>query len=716
MAVPQDVSCQTDAIWQQIAQARPALNPQIVIRRQRYADEIWYLLQDPISERHFRLSPEAYHLIDRFNGERSLEEIWQAAQNRWQDPPSQSDFIRLLMQLQGVGALQEGAASEPLKLLERRKKPRQWLMQLRNPLSLRLPLWDPDKLLDRLLPLVQPMIGRTGLVIWLLLVVGGLLQAAVHWQEISFNITSQLLSAQNLALMGLAYFLMKALHELAHGIAVKHWGGEVHQVGVLFLALIPMPYVDASAASGFAERRARMAVGAAGIMVELALACMALWLWLATEQGLVSALAYNMMLIGGVSTLLVNGNPLLKFDGYYVFSDLLDIPNLSTRSNRYLGYLVQYYLFGLTDSESPANSSWERGWFLCYGIAAFCYRIFILLTIALFVAERYPVVGKLLALWALVGMLAIPVVKQFKFLLTSKRLANRRPRAMLVTGAIVAGVSVLLFLLPAPHATQAQGVVMPPEGAEVRAGAEGRVVRLLVSTDTPVAKNQPLIELSDPFQQTKVESLQGRVRELYLEYKALKGGHENVQAEMLQDEIALVEADLARQRLKIEALTVRSPSAGRFYLQQPDDLPGSYLDQGALIGYVIDQELPLVRVAVAQQDIGLIRQSTLAVGARYAARPGETLPVRLGQSVPESQQHLPSPVLGSAGGGPFPLHPLDEDGTRPLEPIFELLLYPEIPLERLGERVVVRFDHGAEPLGWQWYRTLRQLFLMRLSL
>ncbi|MCU7810769.1 MAG: peptidase M50, partial [Candidatus Thiodiazotropha sp. (ex Notomyrtea botanica)] len=348
MSVPQEAASQTDAIWQQIAQARPALNPQIVIRRQRYADEIWYLLQDPISERHFRLSPEAYHLIDRFNGTRSLEEIWQSAQNRWQDPPSQSDFIRLLMQLQGVGTIQEGAASEPLKLLERRKKPRQWLMQLRNPLSLRLPLWDPDKLLDRLLPLVQPLICRTGLVIWLLLVLGSLLQAGVHWQEISLNITSQLLSAQNLVLMGLAYLLMKALHELAHGIAVKHWGGEVHQVGVLFLALIPMPYVDASAASGFAERRARVAVGAAGILVELALACLALWLWLATEQGLVSALAYNMMLIGGVSTLLVNGNPLLKFDGYYVFSDLLDIPNLSTRSNRYLGYLVQHYLFGLT--------------------------------------------------------------------------------------------------------------------------------------------------------------------------------------------------------------------------------------------------------------------------------------------------------------------------------------------------------------------------------
>ncbi|MCU7877992.1 MAG: peptidase M50, partial [Candidatus Thiodiazotropha sp. (ex Lucinoma borealis)] len=138
--------------------------------------------------------------------------------------------------------------------------------------------------------------------------------------------------------------------------------------------------------------------------------------------------------------------------------------------------------------------------------------------------------------------------------------------------------------------------------------------------------------------------------------------------------------------------------------------------QGELIGYVLDSSRPVIRVAVSQQDIGLVRQSTQAVDARYAARPEQPLPVKLHRDTPESQQRLPSPALGTKGGGEFPLHPQDEDGTRPLEAVFIIQLQMDLPIERLGERVIVRFEHQAQPLGWQWYRSLRQLFLKRFNL
>ncbi|MCU7838808.1 MAG: peptidase M50 [Candidatus Thiodiazotropha sp. (ex Troendleina suluensis)] len=715
MGTPQPNASAT-TLWQQIAGARPSLNPQIVIRRQLYQGETWYLLQDPISERHFRLSPQAYQLISRFNGERSIETLWQSAQEQLQHPPEQDAFIQLLMQLKGGGALMESPESEALKILERRKQPRQWLQQLRNPLSLRLPLWDPDRVLNALMPMVQPLFSRIGMVLWMLLVLSGVLQTALHWNEITQNITSQLLSADNLFLMGLTYLLMKLFHEAAHAFTTKRWGGEVHQIGVLFLALIPMPYVDASASSGFAERRARVAVGAAGIMAELLLASLALWLWLATGPGWVNAAAYNMMLIGGASTLLVNGNPLLKFDGYYVFSDLIDIPNLSTRANRYLGYLLQHYLFGLEDAASPAHTNWERGWFLFYGFAAFFYRIFILLTIMLFVAESYPLVGKAIALWALIGMVILPLAKQIKFLLTSKRLANRRVRALLVTSLSSAGLLLALFVLPAPHATRAEGVILPPEGAEIRTGTEGEVVGLLADPDTVVKPNQPLVALADPFLQASLKRLRGRMNELRVEHEALVSERETVKAGILLEEIHLVETEMAQKQAQAKRLMLRSPASGTFLVQQPGDLPGSFVKQGALIGYVLDNSRPVIRVAVSQQDIGLVRQSTQAVDARYAARPEQPLPVKLHRDTPESQQRLPSPALGTKGGGEFPLHPQDEDGTRPLEAVFNIQLQMDLPIERLGERVIVRFEHQAQPLGWQWYRSLRQLFLKRFNL
>jgi putative peptide zinc metalloprotease protein len=705
-----------ESLWQRIAGARPRLNPHIVIRRQFYQGELWYLLQDTISERHFRLTPGAYQLISRFDGARTLETIWQQAQQSMGHAPEQQAFIRLLMQLKGAGVLMEGPESEALKLLERRKQQRPWLRQLRNPLSLRLPLWDPDKALNKLMPWVRPLFSRIGMGLWLLLVLSGLLQAMVHWQAISGNVTSQLLATDNLLLMGTVYLLMKLFHEAAHGFVTKHWGGEVHQVGVLLLALIPMPYVDASAANGFSEQRARMAVGAAGVMAELLLATLGLWLWLATGPGWLNAAAYNMMLIGGLSTLLVNGNPLLRFDGYYIFADLIDIPNLSIRANRYLGYLLQRYLFGLEDADSPAQSDWERGWFFSYGISAFFYRLFVLFVIILFVAERYPLVGQAIALWALAGLVVLPLVRQINFLFTSQRLAKRRKRALLVTTLIIGLLSMILFVVPAPYATYAEGIVLPPEGSEVRAGAHGELARLLAQPDGHVTQDQPLAAMEDPFLQTDLKRLAGRLHALRAEHVSLVSGHKDVKAEILLDEIGLVETEIAQKQEQAARLKLRSPAEGTFVVQQPGDLPGRFLHQGDLIGYVLDDRQAEVRVAISQEAIGLVRHATQAVEARYANRPAETVPIKLLREIPESRQRLASPALGSLGGGEFTLHPEDKDGMRPLEAVFELRLQLERPIARLGERIIVQFEHHPLPLGWQWYRSLRQMFLKRFNL
>ncbi|PVV21239.1 MAG: hypothetical protein B6D78_08475, partial [gamma proteobacterium symbiont of Ctena orbiculata] len=618
-----------EALWQRIAGARPRLNPQISIRRQLYRKELWYLLQDPIGERHFRLTPAAYQIVSRFDGKQTLEVIWQQAQRHLSQPPQLEDFIRLLIQLQGGGALVDNRESEALKLLERRKQPRQWLRQLRNPLSLRIPLWDPDRLLNGLMPMLRPLFSRFGMALWMLVVLSGLLQLALNWPLIADNVTSQLLSAENLLLMAAVYLLMKLFHEAAHGVATKHWGGEVHQVGVMLLALIPMPYVDASAANGFSERRARIAVGAAGIMTELLLASLGLWLWLATAPGWVNAAAYNMMLIGGLSALLINGNPLLRFDGYYVLSDLIDIPNLSTRANRYLGYLLQHYLFGVDETRSPTQSDWERGWFIFYGITAFFYRLFILVTIMFLVAERYPLVGGIIALWALIGMVIMPLVGQIKFLFTSRQLAKRRTRALLSVASISVLLVLSLFVVPAPHATFVEGVVLPPDGSEIRAGAQGEVVELLAQPDTHVSAGQPLLVMEDPYLETELKRLAAQQRELMAEYEVLVSSHEMVRADILRQELSLVEKEISRKRTLAANLTLHSPVAGLLLVQQPGDLPGRFLHQGDLVGYVFDNHQAEVSVAVSQEAIGLVRRSAETVQARYANRPGELLPVKV---------------------------------------------------------------------------------------
>jgi putative peptide zinc metalloprotease protein len=498
-------------------------------------------------------------------------------------------------------------------------------------------------------------------------------------------------------------------------LATRVWGGEVHETGVLLLALMPIPYVDASSASAFPEKQRRMLVGAAGMLVEMFLAALALFLWLYTEPGLVRALAFNIMLIGGVSTLLFNGNPLLRFDGYYVFADAIGMPNLSTRATRYLGYLVQRYLFGVAGLVSPASDADERSWLLGYGVLAFGYRVFIMVAIVLFVAEAYPFVGLVMAIWASTTLLVMPVIKQAKFVLTAPRLQRKRVRAVTTSTALLAALAGFLLGVPLPLSTLAEGVVTPPDHSEIRAGGDGVIVRLVARPDTPVVKGEPLIETEDPFLQTELRILQARLRELMTEQHALRATGKQVKAAILDEEIKILQTDIASTREQVNALLIRSPADGIFLVEQARDLPGRFVRQGDRLGYVADLENPTVRVAIAQADIGLVRTDTTSASVRLAERLDRSLPAMIERHAPAAVSQLPSPALGPLGGGPFAVDRSDPDGVSAAEEVFEVELTLPVEVSHLGERVYVRFDHGSEPLAWQWYRRFRQLFLKRFS-
>src|SRR6185503_10544121 len=193
-------------------------------------------------------------------------------------------------------------------------------------------------------PAVAPFWSWWGGLVWLAVVAPAAVHLAVHWTDFSHGVLDRLLTPQNLGMMWLLFPLIKTLHELGHATATKAFGREVHDLGVMLLVVTPVPYVDASAAWAFPGKWRRIAVGAAGMAVELVLASLALYVWLAVEPGLVRALAFHVIVIAGISTLVFNANPLLRYDGYYILADLLEIPNLRARANRYLGYLGERYL------------------------------------------------------------------------------------------------------------------------------------------------------------------------------------------------------------------------------------------------------------------------------------------------------------------------------------------------------------------------------------
>jgi putative peptide zinc metalloprotease protein len=704
-------------LWYRVADLRPTLRRHTEIHKHVYRGEPCYVLSDQSSGRTHQFSPSAHHFIALMDGKRSVEEIWDLTEQALgDDAPTQEDAIQLLAQLHGADLLRSETPPDTRELFRRyqtrqSKKIRQRFL---NPLSIRIPLIDPDQALERWMLILRPLFGWVGLAVWLATVATALVLAGSHRPDLTENFVDRILTAQNLFYIWLIYPVVKMLHELGHAFAAKRGGCEVHDMGIMLLALIPIPYVDASTTASLPDKYQRMFVAAAGIMVEVFIASLALFLWLAIEPGLVRVFAFNVILIGGVSTVIFNGNPLLRFDGYYILADALGIPNLASRSQQYLGYLFRHYAGGITDARSPAIDASERFWLCGYAIASNTFRIGVLFGIILFVAGKFFVIGVILAIWAAATQLLFPLVKGIDFLLENPELRGHRTRAFSITGSFLAGIGLLLFAAPYPLHTQTEGVIWAPEHSEVRAEADAFILRLIATPDSVVGIGDPLLETEDPRLAAQVQILAAQLTESKAKYQSLRSVKQ-VEADIVLEEIEAIEANLALAQERLDSLIIRSPANGTFLVDRPQDLVGRYVHHGDLIGFVGDLSRGTIRIAVTQDNIGLIRRQTEGVQIRLADRPTKLLQATINRESPSATHRIPSAVLGTMGGGRLAIDPSDQTGTQTLEQVFHIELASEEPVDRLGGRAYVRIEHGTEPLGRQWYRRLRQLFLRQFN-
>jgi putative peptide zinc metalloprotease protein len=486
-------------------------------------------------------------------------------------------------------------------------------------------------------------------------------------------------------------------------------------MGVMLLTLIPAPYVDASSSAMIASKWRRALVAAAGMIVELAAAAVAMRVWLDAEPGLVRSLAYDALFTASVSTLIFNGNPLLRFDAYYILSDLVEVPNLASRAQRYYLYLIQRYVFGASDAQDPVMGRGERFWFAVYAPASFAYRMFTLTGIALFVAAKYFVVGAVLALWMLGVAIVWPLIKGARFVLISPALTPVRARAMAATLAGILAIAALVAYAPIPNATVTRGLVWIPEGARVAPRSSGRIEALLATPGATVKTGDALFRLDDPLIAAKRAKAEAKLDEIEARLFAAEA------VSPFDAQVLRRERDVAREELNDFArqqddLIVRSPTDGVFVVPDALDLVGGFAKRGQPIGYVMASRAPTIRAVVPENEIEFVRDRTKSVAVRFDESPWVQIDgVSVERQTPKSTRKLPSPALSAANGGPFTLDAsAKEEGTM-LEPVFEIEIVasPDISVERWGQRVWVRFDHGASPLAERLYRAARQIFLDR---
>jgi putative peptide zinc metalloprotease protein len=701
--------------WYRLRKLKPRLRGHVQIHRHEYRGEAWYVIEDRVGAKHQRFNFASWRVIHLMDGRRDMDALWDAVSaDLNDDTPTQDDIIRLLGQLHGADLAQMDITPDVAELFERRGKQqrRKWMGRIANPVALKVPLFDPDALLDRLAKAWRPWLGARAVVLWLLLVVPALLLLPAHWRELSGNLNERLLAADNLLMLALLFPLTKIVHELAHGLACKRWGGEVHETGVMLLALYPVPYVDVSSASAFVGKWQRALVGAAGMLAELALAAVAFYAWLLLEPGVARAVAYNVAVLCSLTTLFFNANPLLRYDGYYILADLIEIPNLGTRANKYWQYLAERFVFGVRNAQAPLATPGERRWFTGYAPLSYVYRLFVSIAIALIVAQQFFVIGVLIGLWTVLQSVAWPIFKGLRTLFTGAQFADRVAR---VRGVLIGGLgllALLLFVLPLPHHTHAEGVLWLPERSILRAQSPGFAHQLLAEPGELLRNGQPVLASVEPGLAARIDAQRARVEEVGVQHWAA-WSRSPALAQQTEQELAREQAVLQRLETEAEGLTLRSGVAGALLLDKPEDLPGRWLKKGEVVGYVRSGDAPLVRLVVPQSEVDAVRLDTRAVQVRIAQGLAGPWPAQLTRGVPAAVRELPSAALGAKGGGAALSDPRDDTGRATLESVFEfeLSLPPEVPHEYLGSRVYVRFEHGAEPVGHRIWRATRRAFL-----
>lgn len=714
--------------WYRVAQMRPRLLTSVQVYRQFFRGKMWYVLENPTNNKYSRISSEAHHFIGLLDGKRTVDEVWHICNEQLGDmAPTQGELIQLLGQLYSSNLLYAELASDTESLFNRYQSriKRQIQGFASNLLFVRIPLYDPEHFLNRWVSIFGKAFTPAGFLVWLGVILTGLYFVISNAGELVYQ-SKDVLAPENIFLLYLSMVFIKVLHEFGHAFACKKFGqyngndGRVHVMGVMFLVFVPLPYVDASSAWAFKRKRHRAIVGMTGVMVELFLAAVAAVVWANTSTGTLHIIAYNVIFIASVSTLIFNGNPLLRFDAYYVLSDVLEIPNLSQRSKNFIYYLVKRFVWGLKKLRTPAHTLGESIWFGFYGIASMVYRIFICVRILLFLNNRLPeelfILVPIFAAAAIITWVFVPVGKFIHYLFAGNELARDRGRAVSATLGTLALLVVLLGLIRFNDYCRIEGIVEPVDLSVVHMKTDGFVSGYMPSGQIVNTESDPLIIADNHKLRAEHKAMLAERNSLEIK-RRIAETKEIAAAQMYAEQVAAMDQRVSRVAQEIQWLDLRSEFAGKWVSPEIERAKGMYLSRGERVGYVADLGQLRIRATAKQKTAAmLIEQSYDDVEIRVKGSPVQLVKGTREQIFPAGQQVLPSQALGYAVGGSMATQARDPQGIRSAEMFFEVRIRPH-PSDTVklltGQRVIVRLRTKPKPLAVQWWHSLRQLFQRR---
>jgi len=580
--------------------ARPIplrMRPDLQVREQRHAGQTWWVVKEPIGLTYARLRNEEYAVLRMLDGRSSLEEIKgrferEFAPRRIATTELQA-YLGTLHRGGLVTALGTGQGEELLRRADERRRRRR-LARWTNVLSIRFRGVDPERFLTALSPLAGWIFSPAAALLSLLLCLSAVTLIAVEFDTFRSRLPAfhEFFQIQHAGWLLLALAGTKVLHELGHGLACKRFGGECHEMGLMLLVFTPCLYCNVTDAWMLPSKWQRAAIAAAGMYVELTLAAVATLLWWWSEPGTLNYFCLAVMFICSVSTLLLNGNPLMRYDGYFILSHLTETPNLAQQARGVLLAELSRRCLGLPLWQDRLLPSRRRGLLALYAAASTVYRCVVLFSILWFLErafERYDlqVLGRLLVIAAAATIVGVPLWGLWRFFRVPGRLSQVK-RGRLTIAAAIAGLLAAAAFVPLPCRVYAPLTIQPRDARRVYVTVPGILVETRVRPGDEVADGDVLAVLRNDDLEVELAELRGRHEEQRLHVQALerqRAGNPAVAAQIPAAAAALqdIQARLASRQEDHDRLTLRAPAAGT--VLPPPRVPARREERGVLPGW-----------------------------------------------------------------------------------------------------------------------------------
>jgi len=585
----------------------PRLRPGLHFTPISSAANTYFILEDTSRHLYYRIGKEEYLLLTYLNHSSSIEELLQKIESFSKMSFSKEQALTILGWLDSKQLLQTDHSEKFSDLLAQNNQVQKARKINRiNLISFKIPLGNPNAILQRLFPWLGWLTGNFFAIAWLIAAFSALTLLFSQWPEFHSQ-TTGFFSPANLLIIWIIWLGLKILHEFFHALVCYRYGGKVYEGGILFILFIPLTYVDATSSWKFPSRWQRIHAAAAGMFAELGIAWLALIIWSFFPETTTGLIAHRTVLVAGISSLLFNANPLMRFDGYYILSDLMEIPNLyqiglQDRKERFARLLL-----GTTKTSSATLS---RPLFIrLYGIMVFLWRILVLASLGYLASKLFGGLGIIISLAALLIWISTPI---HTFIVRWPLYKKDNP-AVLST-LLLRGVLLLLITFTVINSMswrrsiQAPAVVEYKHQSHIKTGTSGFVQHVLVQDGDTVTIGQPLLILQEPDLFAALHNTNLQLQKNTIRSRIVHNNGRIADEQILQQQQKALETKLQQQQEQTRALTVTSSANGTVIGNHLEELTGTYLKKGFEVLWVVQPQQKYLKASISQDNIEQMRK------------------------------------------------------------------------------------------------------------